>query len=69
MAQTRNLVDFLEFVSTIEPKNMKESLKNVDWINLILEKLHEFKRTKVWDLVPRPIDRAIIRTLWVYKIT
>ena len=31
------------------------------------EELHQFERNKVWHLVPRPNDRSIIDTKWVFK--
>ena len=32
------------------------------------EELNEFKRNKVWTLVPRPNNRSIVGTKWVFKI-
>ncbi|CAM8990809.1 unnamed protein product [Rhodiola kirilowii] len=31
------------------------------------EELHQFERNKVWRLVPRPTERTIIETKWVFK--
>ncbi|XP_070025519.1 uncharacterized mitochondrial protein AtMg00820-like [Nicotiana sylvestris] len=31
------------------------------------EKLHQLERNKVWHLVPRPSDRTIIVTRWVFR--
>ena len=31
------------------------------------EELDKFKRKKVWELVPRPKDKSIIGTKWVFK--
>lgn len=31
------------------------------------EELHQFERNKVWHLVPRPSDRTIIETRWVFR--
>ncbi|MCH79438.1 gag-pol polyprotein [Trifolium medium] len=42
------------FVSRIEPKNVKEALTDECWIEAMQEKLNQFKRSEVWDLVPRP---------------
>lgn len=41
-SQTRNHMDFLTLISTIEPKNIKEALKDVDWVNSMWEELHQF---------------------------
>ncbi|KAH0751737.1 hypothetical protein KY285_004885 [Solanum tuberosum] len=32
-----------------------------------LEELHQFERSNVWYLVPRPADRTIIGTRWVFR--
>ncbi|CAM8882600.1 unnamed protein product [Rhodiola kirilowii] len=31
------------------------------------EELHQFKRNKVWRLVPRPEDKNVIGTKWVFR--
>ena len=31
------------------------------------EELDQFKRNKVWELVPRPKAKSIIRTKWMFK--
>ena len=31
------------------------------------EELNQFTRNEVWELVPRPEDKTIIGTKWVYK--
>ena len=39
-SKTRNLVAFSAFISSIEPKNVKEALGDADWINSMQEELH-----------------------------
>ena len=31
------------------------------------EKLNQFERNKVWNLVPRPNDHSIIGTKWIFR--
>ncbi|GJX87375.1 retrovirus-related pol polyprotein from transposon TNT 1-94 [Tanacetum coccineum] len=51
-----------------EPKNYKEAMKESCWIEAMQEKIHEFERLEVWELVPRP-DRAMIISLkWIFKM-
>ena len=50
------------FVSTIEPKNVKEALLDVEWIGAMQEELNQFERSRVWHLVPRPSDMNVIGT-------
>nr|GEW34993.1 reverse transcriptase domain-containing protein [Tanacetum cinerariifolium] len=55
------------FLSIIEPKNINEALKDLDWITLMQEGLHQFERLKVWRLVPRPHGKNIIGAKWFFK--
>ncbi|XP_070025549.1 uncharacterized protein [Nicotiana sylvestris] len=42
-----NSLAFSAFLSQIEPKNIKEALKDVDWITAIQDELHQFERNNV----------------------
>jgi len=66
-SQLRNLYAFYDFLSDIEPENVNETLADSDWITAMQEELHQFKRNKVWHLVPQPEDRTIIRTKSVFR--
>ena len=55
------------FVSKIEPRNVKEALTDEFWIEAMQEELNQFKRSEVWDLVPRPEGMNVIGTKWIYK--
>ena len=69
--QTRSrLTSFCEhfsFVSSIEPKNIDEALKDVDWVNTMHEELNNFTRNQVWELVERPKGHNVIGTKWVFR--
>ncbi|XP_070042884.1 uncharacterized mitochondrial protein AtMg00820-like [Nicotiana tomentosiformis] len=49
------------------------SLKNLcafddeDWVNALQDELNQFERSQVWNLVPRPKDRSIIGTKWIFR--
>ena len=55
------------YVSLIEPKNIKESLLDSDWISSMQEELNEFERSRVWNMVPKPQNRTVIGTRWVFR--
>jgi hypothetical protein len=48
------------FVSYVQPKTFKEVNIDPHWICAMQEKLAQFKRNKIWKVVPRPKDRMII---------
>jgi len=54
-------------LSYIEPKNINETLADLDWVSAMQEELHQFEMNKGWHLVPRPDDRSIISTKWVFR--
>ncbi|XP_075102573.1 uncharacterized protein LOC142177505 [Nicotiana tabacum] len=45
--KAKNSLVFSIFMSHIEPKNIKEALKDADWITAMQEELHQFERNKV----------------------
>nr|GEZ67871.1 uncharacterized mitochondrial protein AtMg00820-like [Tanacetum cinerariifolium] len=46
---------------------MAEALKDVGWVIAMQDKLDQFARLKVWRLVPKPEDKTVIKTKWIFK--
>lgn len=57
----------MAFVSQIEPSKIDDALSDDQWIIAMQEELNQFERNQVWELVPRPNDKHIIGTKWVFK--
>ncbi|GJU96845.1 retrotransposon protein, putative, ty1-copia subclass [Tanacetum coccineum] len=56
------------FLALVEPKNYKDALSQVCWIEAMQEELNEFERLEVWELVPR-LDKVMVITLkWIYTV-
>ncbi|GJW14869.1 hypothetical protein Tco_0019002 [Tanacetum coccineum] len=55
------------FLTSFEPKNYKDALTQACWIEAMQEELNEFKRLKVWELVPHPDKVMVITLKWIYK--
>ncbi|KAL8097413.1 hypothetical protein AgCh_030516 [Apium graveolens] len=64
---TSNECLYNSFLSQTEPKKVEEALQDVDWVQAMLEELNEFERNKVWTLVPRPKNRSVVGTKWVFR--
>ena len=54
-------------LSVIEPATVDEVLLDDGWILAMQEELNQFQRNDVWDLVPKPQQKNIIVTKWVFK--
>ncbi|GJT02652.1 retrovirus-related pol polyprotein from transposon TNT 1-94 [Tanacetum coccineum] len=65
--QITNSCLFACLLSSIEPANVVEALKDADWVSAMQEELDQFARLKVWRLVPRPKGKTIINTKWIFK--
>ena len=71
--EDKNLNDSMEYKISVdsEPSNYKEAIKSNDkryWESAMMDELNEMKEHQAWDLVPRPIDKNIVTSKWVYKI-
>ena len=64
---TQNECLYISFLSQEEPKKVEEALQDADWVLAMQEELNQFERNKVWKLVPKPKNRTIIGTKWVYR--
>nr|GEW28203.1 hypothetical protein [Tanacetum cinerariifolium] len=65
--QLANSCLFSCLLSSIEPANVAEALKDVDWVSAMQDELDQFARFKVWRLVPQPEGKTIIKTKWIFK--
>ena len=53
--------------STIEPTYFEEAIKN-EFLNKAMdEELDQIEKNDTWELFPRPKDKNVIDTKWVYK--
>lgn len=57
----------VNFVSSVEPKNIHEACLDEYWILAMQEELNQFKRQDVWELVAPPEDHTIIGTKWIFR--
>ncbi|GJU38307.1 gag-pol polyprotein [Tanacetum coccineum] len=44
-------------VSIVEPKNIKEAMADSAWIKAMQDKLHQFDRLNVWELINKPFGK------------
>nr|GFA18582.1 hypothetical protein [Tanacetum cinerariifolium] len=59
---------FDAFLTSVEPKNFKQAMTELSWIDAMQEEIYEFERLKVWELVSCPDNVFLIKLKWIYKI-
>ena len=58
---------YITFLSTIEPQNVNQASKDECWIQAMNEELDQIEKNNTWELVPRPHDKNVIGTKWIFK--
>ena len=51
----------------IEPKIVEDALQDDDWCKYMEEEIEKIGKNKTWTLVPRPTDKNVIGTRWVFR--
>jgi hypothetical protein len=51
----------------MEPKKFNEASKYLNWVKSMNEELDQIEKNDTWELVPRPANKNIIGSKWVYK--
>jgi hypothetical protein len=54
-----NFCEHYSFVSSFQPFNVKDVLRDPDWVVAMQEELNNFKHNKMWSLVERPKQNIV----------
>ena len=69
--QTRRSIaeasSYLALLSSTEPQNVKEACKDECWVKAMDDELEQIEKNNTWELVPRPKDKNVIGTKWIFK--
>lgn len=57
----------MRFWEPIEPKSADEACKDDHWIQAMKEELDLIVKNEPWELVPRPKNKNVIGTKWVFR--
>eukprot|EP00253_Pinus_taeda_P001908 PITA_01908 len=62
---------YLTIMSTIiqnEPSSLEEVMKHQVWKDSMNKEYESVMKNEVWDVVPRPQDKTVVTSKWLYKI-
>jgi hypothetical protein len=51
-----------------EPTTFEEAVKKEQWKEAMAEEHQSIMRNEVWEIVPRPKEKSVVTSKWVYKI-
>ena len=64
---TANECNFSICLSNTQPTRVSDAREDPDWVLAMQEELNQFEALKAWRLVPKPQDKSIIGTKWIFK--
>ena len=51
-----------------EPSSFEEVVQQPIWVDAMVEEYDSIVQNSVWDVVPRPIDKSVVSSIWIYKV-
>jgi len=51
-----------------EPSSFKEAMQQPFWVDAMVEEYDSIVRNNVWDVVPRPENKLVVSSRWLYKV-
>ena len=69
--RTRNQSCYVASLSELiksEPANVEEALSHQSWKEAMIEEYNSILKNDVWDVVPRPKNKLVISSKWLFKI-
>ena len=51
-----------------EPSSFSDAVKHQVWKDAMTEEYESIMKNDVWEMVPRPLDKTIVTSKWLYKI-
>ena len=51
-----------------EPCSFEEAVQQPIWVDAMVEEYDSIVRNSVWDVVPRPENKSVVSSCWLYKV-
>ena len=50
-----------------EPTCFEEAIKQKEWADAMVEEYQSIMKNDVWEIVPRPKDKSMVSSKWIFK--
>ena len=51
-----------------QPSSFQEDVQQPTWVDAMVEEYDSIVKKNSWEVVPRPVDKSMIGSRWVYKV-
>jgi len=52
----------------IEPSSFEEVVQQTMWFDSMVEEYDSIIKNSVWEVVPRPTNKSVVSSIWIYKL-
>ena len=50
------------------PYSFEEAVQDPAWVDAMVEEYDSIIRNNAWDILPRPVDKSVVGSRWIYKV-
>jgi hypothetical protein len=51
-----------------EPSSFQEVVQDPTWVDEMVEEYESIVKNSAWEIVPRPVDKSVVGSIWIYKV-
>ena len=51
-----------------EPCSFQDAVQEPTWVDAMVEEYDSNVRNNVWENFPRPVDKSVVGSRWIYKV-
>ena len=51
-----------------EPYSFQEEVQQPTWVDAMVEEYESIVKNSAWEIVPRPVDKSVVGSRWIYKV-
>ena len=51
-----------------EPYSFQEAVQDPTWVDAMVEEYDSIVKNSAWEIVPRPVDKSVVVSRWIYKV-
>ena len=51
-----------------EPSSFQKAMQDPTWVEEMVEEYDSIVKNSAWEVVPRPVDKSVVGSRWIYKV-
>ena len=51
-----------------DPSSFQKAVQKPTWVDATMEEYESIFRNNAWEIIPRPVDKSVVGSRWIYKV-